>query len=555
MLPEIAIFDPRPKILSHPLKLAKRTRLEELKKEKLLLYDNTKLDLNNYRTVLTTFQSHLKSNGFQQIEIFRQTIRGKNEKQIKLLADDMVATGAKGAILTLGDMGVTPAMVVLTIALEKAGVPAVCITAGPGNQLAKGFAYYRARRLCLVGLDMDPGSSIEQIEKEVTCRFDSIIDFLSGQQKKVEISALLENRFDQPITANNDCRAPRDEGSTEGQTAGEMDLLEAVADVFEAHCIGDGLPVIPATEDRVSAMLRTCPLEPQHIFCQGIGPTGSAITVKDLAINAVMAGCRPDYMAVLAAAMTAVCDPAYNLFQAITTSHGGSNCILVSGPLTKELKMNSGQGCLGAGNRANATIGRAVNLTLRNSCRLIPGFSDLSCLSSPADYSYCFAESTENSPWPTINAERFSSETTTVAVLRAEPPHNIADLAATRGDRFLETIADCCTTLGSNNAYLPGSLVVVLSPDHSRLLVRDGYNKETIRHYLHANVGHPVQKLVGRGFVGMGPSDENDTSFFKATRSSKDIEVVVAGGSGGHSGVIIPWSLHSELVIKPVLSS
>ena len=554
MVSKTKILDPRPKVLSKPLQLAKRLGLEQFKTEKLLIYDNSKLDLNNYRVVLTALQSHFENRGFQQIEIFRETIRGKDENQIKLLAEEMAARGAKGAVLTLSDMGVSPAMVLLTIAMEKAGIPAVCLTAGPGTQLAEGVACYRAGRLCLVALDISPASSAGQIEAVVANQIDAIIDLLSGQQQKVESSTLIENRYEQPVPADDGYLRLSNEADAEEQLVDEISLMEAVADRFEAHGIGDGLPVIPATESRVAAMLRNCPLGPQHVFCRGIGPTGAAITVRDLAINAVMAGCKPEYMAVLVAAMTGVCDPAYNLFQAITTSHGGGNCILVSGPLTEKLGINSGQGCLGAGVRANATIGRAINLTLRNCCRIIPGFSDLSCLSSPAAFTYCFAESTKNSPWPTINAERYSAEATTVSVLMAESPHNIADLAGTRGDRFLQTVADCCTTLGSNNAYLPGSLIVVLSPDHAQLVVRDGYKKKSIQQYLHDNLGHPTEKLIGRGFVGIGPADTNENSFFKATRSPQDIEVVVAGGRGGHSCVIIPWSLHSELVVTPVTS-
>lgn len=546
------ILDPRPKVLSNPLRLAERRGLEEIKSEKLLIYDNTKLDLNNYRVILTTLQSHLENRGFQQIEIFRETIRGKDETQIKLLAEAMAARGVKGAVLTLSDMGVSPAMVLLTIAMEKAGIPAVCLTAGPGSQLAEGVACYRAGRLCLVDLDISPGSSADQIKTLVTNEIDSIIDLLCGQQQKVERSTLIENRFEKPTPADDGYLRLQGEDNSDEDLIDEISVMEAVADRFEAHGIGDGLPVIPATKSRVAAMLRSSPLEPQHVFCRGIGPTGVAITVRDLALNAVMAGCKPEYMAVLVAAMTGVCDPAYNLFQAITTSHGGGNCLLVSGPLAAELGINSGQGCLGAGVRANATIGRAISLTLRNCCRIISGFSDLSCLSSPAAYTYCFAESMEHSPWPTINAEQYSAETTTVSVLKAESPHNIADLAGTRGDRFLQTVADCCTTLGSNNAYLPGSLVVVLSPDHARLIVKDGYTKSSVQQYLHDKVGHPTEKLLGRGFVGIGPTETNDNSFFKVTRSPQDIEVVVAGGRGGHSCVIIPWSLHSELVVTPV---
>jgi len=547
------IIDPRPRAIKHSLSLAKRQRLEDLRKETLLILDNSKLDLGNYRTILTILESRLKRKGFQKIEIFRQTIRGKDGRQIKQMAGEIVGLGAKVAILTLSDMGVSPAMVLLTLSLEAAGIPTVCVTAGPGTQLAQAVAYYRAGRLCLVGLDVYPGSSATQIEKEISDQVDTIVEMLCGRQAEIEAKTLIENIHEQPPPASNGFLSIDTRTDSGGHLSGcHEGVLEAVHNQFEKNSIGDGLPVIPPTEERVARIMRYCPVDPDHVFGSDIGPSGSPITARDLAVNAVMSGCKPEYMVVLATAMTALCDPAYNLFQSITTSHGGGNLILISGPIAAELGINSGQGCLGPGTRANATIGRAVNLTLRNSCRVITGFSDLACLSSPAEYSYCFAESIENSPWATINAERYGPETTTVSVLMAESPHNIVDFASSSGDGFLETVSDCCTSLGSNNAYLPGNLIVVLAPDHAQLLAKDGYYKRSIRQYLHDKVGKRTQKLIRRGFVGIGPKDEKRDPFFKATRSPQDIEVVVAGGKGGHSCVVIPWSLHSDLVVKPI---
>jgi hypothetical protein len=549
------IIDPRPKTLKNPLVLAERTTLENIRKKKLLLLDNTKLDIGNYRTILTLLQSSLEVNGFQQIELVRQTIRGKSSVQIEQMAKDFAVSGIKSAILTLGDMGVSPGMVLLTIALEKAGVPTVCVTAGPGTQLAKAVAYYRAGRLCLVGLDVFPGCSDTEVESEITNQVDTIIGMLCTLQEDIECKTHLTNHSDIP--------PPSDNGFLEikGYTAPTLsqghsntdDFLDAFYEQVEKSSIGDGLPVMPPTEKRVAKMERFSPLKSGHVFGTDIGPSGSPITVGQLAVNGVMAGCKPEYMPVLTTAMTALCNPAYNLFQAITTSHGGSNLLLISGPIAEELGINSSQGCLGPGTRANATIGRAINLTLRNSCRVITGFSDLACLSSPAEYSYCFAENIEMSPWDTINAERYAVNTTTVSVLMAESPHNVMDFASTTGNGLLETVADCGTTLGSNNGYLPGNLLVVLTPDHAQLLVRDGYDKESIRRYLHDKVSNPSQKLTGRGLVGIGPKKGAYESFFKATRCPEDIEIVVAGGKGGHSCVIRPWSLHSNLVVQPIL--
>jgi hypothetical protein len=227
--------------------------------------------------------------------------------------------------------------------------------------------------------------------------------------------------------------------------------------------------------------------------------------------------------------------------------------ILLSGPLAQELGIHGGQGCLGPGFLANATIGRAVNLVFINTCRAIPGLADLACLSSQARFTYCFAEDPSLALWPTINAERYDSKTTTLLALKAEPPRDVMDLASTTGSSFLETLIDCCTNLGSNNAYLPGNLIVVLTPDHARLLSRDGYDKDRIRHFIHANTGRDPALLTQRGLVAIGTRGAIGEKRRFVTRSPQDVEVIVAGGKGGHSAVILPWALHSEAVIKPIL--
>ena len=175
--------------------------------------------------------------------------------------------------------------------------------------------------------------------------------------------------------------------------------MEEVLDLFDSLHIGDGLPVVPPTPDRVSAMMACCPSDPKEVLIPEAGPSGRDILVKDILVNAVLAGCKPEYVPILLTAFRAMSDVKYNFLQSVTTSHAGGNLVLVSGPIAQELNIHGGQGCLGPGFRANATIGRAVNLTILNACRAVPGKADLSCIASPAEYSYCFAEDPTLSPW------------------------------------------------------------------------------------------------------------------------------------------------------------
>jgi hypothetical protein len=227
--------------------------------------------------------------------------------------------------------------------------------------------------------------------------------------------------------------------------------------------------------------------------------------------------------------------------------------VLVSGPLADEVGIFGGQGCLGPGFPANATIGRAVNLAIVNVCRSVPGFADLACISSQAEFTYCFSEDPALSPWPTINAERFDPKTTTVYVLKAECQHDIIDFLSENGGDLMDTLVDCCTTLGSNNAYMPGPLILVLTPDHAQMLNRDGWTKQRIREHIYTYAFNSPPMVRNRGLVPVRPEGFDKRHPMPVTRSPEDVEVVVAGGRGGHSGVILPWALHSEGIVEPVL--
>ncbi len=138
-------------------------------------------------------------------------------------------------------------------------------------------------------------------------------------------------------------------------------------------------------------------------------------------------------------------------------------------------------------------------------------------------------------------------------MLKAEPQHDIIDFLSQTGGDLMDTLVDSCTTLGSNNAYIPGPLVLVLTPDHAEMLERDGWNKEKIREQVHTYAYHAAPMVRDRGLVPVRPKGFETRHPMPVTRSPKDVEVVVAGGRGGHSGVILPWALHSESVVEQVL--
>lgn len=537
------------------MQLAPRVSIDELKQGPILFYNNTKLDYCNYDETFVRLKENFEKLGIHNFVDVRETVRGKSSQALKAYGADLVKrTAPKAAVVALGDMGTSPATTIVTIGIEEARVPAVYITAPPGSDLVKSVAFYRAGHLCLCPIDIYQGSTREEVAREVDRQTQFIIDSLTLPPDKIGACSMIDFALDKEPPAENglielDGKIATDDDRDSDPAA----YVEEVNDLFTSLHLTDGLPIVPPTRRRYEQMLAYCPWDPDMVLAEEIGPSGKDITVKDVAVAAVMAGCKPTAMPILITAFKAMANERYNFLQSVTTSYAGGNLVLVSGPLAKEVGLYGGQGCLGPGPWANAAVGRAVNLVLINTCRSAPGVCDLSCISSQAEFTFCFAEEPELTPWSTINEERFDARTTSVLVLKAEPPRDIIDFLSTSAGDLMDTIVDSCTTLGSNNAYMPGALVLVLVPDHAEMLRRDGWDKDKIRQHIHERVHNETALVRNRGLSPARPAEFEDRHPMPVTRSPKDVEVVVGGGRGGHSASILPWALHSDAIVEPVL--
>ncbi|MDD3656204.1 MAG: hypothetical protein PHI72_05480 [Atribacterota bacterium] len=544
------LIDPRGQVKRGKIELAKRLRLEELKKEKILFYNNTKLDFAEYYEIFTTLKEEFKKMGLSNIVEIKETVRGKGTDDFYKQAKGFAEQDFKAAVVVLGDMGTSSATTILTIQLEKVGIPSVYITAPPGAGLVESVASLRAGHLCLCPIDIYQASTKEEIRKEILNKMNFIIDSITLPPDQIEKCAEIPTKLDQTpsdgVLKLEVMREVKDNVIEPGL------FMEETMDLFDSLHITDGLPIIPPTEERLSNMMSYCPFKKGEVLAQKIGPSGKDITVKDIAVAAVMAGCKPEYMPILITAFRCMANQKYNFTQSVTTSHPGGNLVLVSGPIAQELHIHGGQGCLGPGFRANATIGRAVNLVLINVCRSVPGIADLACLSSQAEYTYCFGEDPTLTSWTTINQDHYDAETTVVYVLKAEGQHTIIEFLTNTAEDLIKSIIDCATTLGSNNCYCTGPLVVCLTPDHAKIFEKDGWNKEVIKNYIHQTVHWPKEQVINRGLVPVRPAGFEYLEEIPVTRNAEDIQVVVAGGRGGHSAVLIPWALHSEGIIEPV---
>lgn len=306
----------------------------------------------------------------------------------------------------------------------------------------------------------------------------------------------------------------------------------------------DGLPVVPPTQDRVRAMIADRdPDAPVAI----LPPSGGLATVEKIAANAVMAGCIPAAMPVVIAAVRAVSDPAFKLDRVLTTASSQAPMLLINGPAARELDLASGFDALGAACRANATIGRALQLVLRNVASLRPGGLPHATLGHPGHLGFCFAENHALSPWPEYHVHRgLPASRSTVTVYPAESPLCIVDMGRTDPNAVLDTIATSTAIPGTYNAFFREELWFVLSPQHATTFAAAGWSREDLRDALYERVRLPAHELRGRGLYGyiddlMPPHwlDEGDGGDVPLVGDPDRIRIAVAGGDfGGYTAVI-----------------
>jgi hypothetical protein len=330
--------------------------------------------------------------------------------------------------------------------------------------------------------------------------------------------------------------------------------FDDVQETFLARGWSDGLPVIPPSEDKVRAMIAGAG-RPAAEVIGTLPPRFAEASVENLAVNAVMAGCRPAYLPVLITAVQAACDPAFLLYSIQATTHPCGVLIVVSGPLARQLGMNAGYGLFGPGNQANATIGRALRLVLLNVGGALPGRGDQSTQGSPGKFSFCIAENEAESPWEPLRvALGFRPEDTTVTVLSGEAPHNINDHVCSSGENILLTAADTMSTIGHNNsgAIGAGDVCVVFGPEHAQQIAGDGFTRASVQEFLFVHARNTVGRLRNKAMWNMNAwPDWVDTGDDAATvpivERPEDILVLVAGGAGKHSAFIPTFGLNKSV--------
>lgn len=343
---------------------------------------------------------------------------------------------------------------------------------------------------------------------------------------------------------------------------GNEQLVQAVNRLMESAYqqgwAADGLPVMPPTRSRVDAMLAHFGADPQQVIGI-IPPRGGIASMEAIAANCVMAGCLDEYFPVVVSALRAMAAPPFGLAQVQATTHLSAPLAIVNGPIRQQLAMNAGAGLFGPGNRANATIGRAIRLVLMNIGGGIPVRGDRSTFGHPGKYTYCVAEAEEESPWEPLSATRgFSVGSDVVTMIACEAPQSVSDHPSDTGAGILRTIAGSLADKGHNNAYLMGQMVVVVGVEHARTLAKEGWTRSDVQIFLHEHARMPISYLREGGLWGIQTwprwVDQDDPdAMAPVVERPEDFLIFVAGGEAGRFSLIMPgWGSNSVSVSAPI---
>ena len=315
----------------------------------------------------------------------------------------------------------------------------------------------------------------------------------------------------------------------------------------------DGLPVVPPTEQRVLAMLEgTSRPADEVVAC--VAPDLVDCTVEKVAINAVMAGCRPEYLPVVIAAVEAACSDAFNIHGLLATTMPNAPVIVVNGPIRRAIGMNSGKNVLGQGNRANNSIGRALQLVIRNVGGGRPGEVDRATFGTPGKLGFCFAEDEEGSPWQPLSVDLGAERgVSTVTLFPGEGTRNIVDQLSREPESLARTLAVNLRTLQHPKMAMAFDCMLVIGPEHARVFKRAGWDKAQLLARLHELLQLPGSEIIrGAGGIAEGLPQAMANATLPKFRQGGILIVHCGGGAGLFSAMIGGW-VNGETGSQPVL--
>ena len=512
-MPHIVVLNPRAYDTAGALALA--PQLDRLEDARIAFVDNSKVNADAF---LERLRRLLAERGVKPGTTVRK-LAPKDE----LSEGDLEHLARHDAVIQcFGDCGTSTSISVFDgVRLESRGVPTATVCSS---------AFYRAAHSQAAGRGMS-GLPIVEIPHPMHTAPGEVVQQRAEAALEDLVAALTRRR----------------ETSTERAAEPLPDRVEAPAEPHElqefffAQGWSDGLPVAAPTDAAVRAMLAAGRREPQD----SIGPVPPRMhmaTVERIAVNTVMAGCRPEYFPVVLAALEAALADDCRLYGIQTATNNTSPLIIVNGPAVKRLGLNAAGNVFGQGCRANATIGRALQLILRNVGGDLPGETDMATQGQPGKFTFCIAEDERASPWLPLHVERgYRREDSTVTVIGASPGHNVFTYGCETGTEIMEHLVGAMTALGHNNVIFPTGPLLVLGPEHAHVLARDGYDKEAIRQHLFRHARIPLGRFGDRTVRGLKHrrsrwfAEVGDAEHIGVADHPSHITIVVAGGAGIHS--------------------
>jgi len=315
----------------------------------------------------------------------------------------------------------------------------------------------------------------------------------------------------------------------------------------------DGLPVVPPTPERVLRMLGGTDREAGEIIGE-VPPDRVPCTIEKLAINAVMAGCKPEYFPLVIAAVKAALDDRFCMHGLLCTTYFSSPVVIVNGPAARRAGMNSGVNALGQGNRANATIGRVLQLIVRNVGGGLPGGIDRAAMGNPGKYTYCFAEDESDPDWPSLAMDRgFDREDSVVTLFAGEGLQAIVDQQSRTPESLAGSFAASLRTVAHYKLFGMADAILVISPEHRRVLREGGWSKADLREALYDRLRVPGQQILrGADGVAEGMPERLRNKLLHKFRDDGLLIVSLGGGAGMFSAIIGGWIAAGERGSQPV---
>lgn len=345
-------------------------------------------------------------------------------------------------------------------------------------------------------------------------------------------------------------------GEPSNLRSSRIDASDDPVELLYERGVTDGLPVVPPTEERVARMLTETTRDPSEILGE-IGPNYGRATVEKIAINAVMAGCHPSYFPVVLACVEAMCEEQFCIHGINVTTFSATPIVMINGPIRKTLNVNCGHNALGHGFRANATIGRTLRLMIINVGGAKPHEITKATMGHPAQYTFCFGENEEQSPWGPLHVEKgFESGQSTVTLFGGHSPLQINDHASRTAEQLALSLGWTMASLWNHKNYpLFSDTVLVVGPEHAKTFAQDGWSKDDLRQFLFENIRRPLRELRPgvNGGEGAGVSmlrtpkkhrdPPTDETLFPKFPKAENIVIIVAGGTAGRfSAAIQGWA-------------